>query len=133
MPLTIRDIAKIAGVSPATVSRYFSGSDVVSKDTARKIENALKELGYTPRFKKCTDNGVIAVLIPNLQLGFYGEVLKELIEEIPKYNYRIVFIPTIPDSEQNRNHICHTSRYAKSITSHSLNLANRFIQPLMAA
>ncbi len=99
MSLTVRDIAKVAGVSPATVSRYFSGSDIVSKDTARKIENASKELGYTPKFKKCKDNGVIAVLIPNLQLGFYGEVLKELIEEIPKYNYRIVFIPTIPDSE----------------------------------
>lgn len=99
MPLTVRDIAKIAGVSPATVSRYFSGSGVVSKETARKIEDASKELHYIPRFKKCKDNGVIAVLIPNLQLGFYGEALKELIEEIPKYNYRIVFIPTTPDSE----------------------------------
>lgn len=42
---------------------------------------------------------MIAVLIPDLQLGFYGEVLKELIEQIPKYNYRIVFIPTIAGSE----------------------------------
>ena len=99
MPLTVRDIARLAGVSPATVSRYFSGSGIVNKDTARKIEKASKDSGYTPRFKKCKDNGVIAALIPNLQLGFYGEVLKELIEEIPKYNYRIVFIPTIPDSE----------------------------------
>lgn len=63
MPLTVRDIAKIAGVSPATVSRYFSGSGVVSKETARKIEDASKELHYIPRFKKCKDNGVIAVLI----------------------------------------------------------------------
>lgn len=99
MPLTVRDIAKAAGVSPATVSRYYSGSDIVGTQTARKIEQVAQELGYTPKSKKCRDNGVIAVLIPDLQLGFYGEVLKELIEQIPKYNYRIVFIPTIAGSE----------------------------------
>jgi DNA-binding LacI/PurR family transcriptional regulator len=99
MSSTIREIAKVAGVSAATVSRYYSGSDIVSTETARKIEKAAKELGHIPNSRKCRDNGVIAVLIPDLQLGFYGEVLKELIEQIPRYNYRIVFIPTISDSE----------------------------------
>lgn len=99
MSLTVREIAKAAGVSPATVSRYYSGSDVVSTEAARNIERVAKELGYTPKSKKCRDNGVIAVLIPDLQLGFYGEVLKELIEQIPRYNYRIVFIPTIEGSD----------------------------------
>ncbi len=99
MPLTIREIAQAAGVSPATVSRYFSGSNVVSTEIARRIESVVDEYGYKPKIKKFKDNGVIAVLLPDLQLGFYSEMLKLLIEEIPKYNYRVVFIPTIEGSE----------------------------------
>lgn len=99
MAQTVRKIADAAGVSPATISRYYSGSNVVSTETARKIEEVAKELGYTHKFKSSRDNGVIAVLIPNLQLGFFSEVMKELIEQIPKYNYRMVFIPTIEGSE----------------------------------
>ena len=99
MPLTIREIAQAAGVSPATVSRYFSGSSVVSTEVARKIENVVDEFGYKPKMKKLKDNGVIAVLLPDLQLGFYSEMIKLLIEEIPKYNYRVVLIPTVEGSE----------------------------------
>lgn len=100
MPKTVRKLAELAGVSPATISRYYSGNDVVSTETARKIEKAAKELGYTHKTKTNKDKGVIAVLIPNLQLGFYNEVLKELIEQIPNYNYRMVFIPIIPANDQ---------------------------------
>lgn len=99
MPLTVREIAQAAGVSPATVSRYFSGSNVVSTEVARKIENVVDEYGYKPKMKKFKDNGVIAVMLPDLQLGFYSEMLKLLIEEIPKYYYRVVFIPIIEGSE----------------------------------
>ncbi len=99
MTVTVRNVAKTAGVSSATVSRYYSGSNIVSTETARKIEKAANELGYNPKNRKRRDNGVIAVLIPDLKLGFYAEVLKELIEQIPKYNYRMVIIPTVEGSE----------------------------------
>lgn len=99
MSITIRELAKVAGVSPATVSRYYSGSEVVSTDATRKIEAAANELNYKHKYKRNKDNGVIAVLIPDLNVTFYSEVLRELIEQIPKYDYRIVFIPTIKGSE----------------------------------
>ena len=43
---TIRDVAKAAGVSPATVSRYYSGSSVVGTELSNQIENAAEKLGY---------------------------------------------------------------------------------------
>ena len=43
---TVRDIAKTAGVSPATVSRYYSGSSVVSRELASRIEEVSEKLGY---------------------------------------------------------------------------------------
>lgn len=47
MPVTIYDIAKVAGVSPATVSRVFNNSTLVSKKTKERVIVTARELGYT--------------------------------------------------------------------------------------
>lgn len=100
MSVTIREIAKQAGVSPATVSRYISGNSIVSDEKAEKIERAMKMLDYTPiPGKRQKDKGVIAVFLPNLQQGYFTEVLKELIEQVPRYHYRVIIIPTFPGDE----------------------------------
>lgn len=48
MPVTIRDVARRAGVSPIIVSRAFSGSHPVAEETRRKIFEVVDELGYIP-------------------------------------------------------------------------------------
>ena len=95
MAATIRDVAKKAQVSPATVSRYFSGSNVVGDELAKKIEEAARELHYTPNTKKRSEQGVIIVLVPHLRLGYFSEVLREIIEQMPKYKYKLVILPTV--------------------------------------
>ncbi len=47
--ITIRDVAKKAGVSVATVSRVLNGTGRVSVETKEKVIRAMKELGYSPR------------------------------------------------------------------------------------
>lgn len=95
---TIRDVAKRAGVSPATVSRYFHGKNIVTKEASQRIEAAVKELEYIPVYKQ-KNPGVLAVLIPNLKLAYFSEVLKELLEAVPRYGYRLVFIPVTEEGE----------------------------------
>lgn len=46
--VTIRDVAREAGVSVATVSRALNGKDVVNPDTRDRILNVMEELGFTP-------------------------------------------------------------------------------------
>lgn len=46
--ITFADIAKEAGVSTATVSRYFNEADRVTPDTAQRIKSAVEKLGYSP-------------------------------------------------------------------------------------
>ncbi len=48
MKPTIRDVAKLAGVSVATVSRYLNKSPLISDSTARVVEDVIKELHYQP-------------------------------------------------------------------------------------
>lgn len=101
MAATIRDIAKLAKVSPATVSRYFSGSNVVGDELGKRIAEATDTLQYLPGpgDKKRTAQGVIIVLVPHLRLGYFGEVLKEIMEQMPKFKYRIIIVPTIPGDD----------------------------------
>ena len=48
MSTTIKDIAEMAQVSVATVSRVINGNGYVKKETKETIENLLKQTGYTP-------------------------------------------------------------------------------------
>ena len=52
MKLTTRAIAAEAGVSPATVSRYCTGSENVSPELAKKIEDALQRMGQNIELKR---------------------------------------------------------------------------------
>ena len=45
---SIRDVAKLAQVGPATVSRVLNNTGYVSPETRKKIEEAIKERNYTP-------------------------------------------------------------------------------------
>ena len=47
-PITIRDVAKRAGVSVATVSRVLNHSALTSKGTREQVLQAVAELGYRP-------------------------------------------------------------------------------------
>lgn len=80
MNVTIKDVAKAAGVSVATVSRVLNKSATVSEAAAEQVNNAIKELGYNPNFlgrnlRKCETNVILAIL-PSTEHSFYNEIIK---------------------------------------------------------
>lgn len=103
MGVTIRDIAKLAQVSPATVSRYFSGSTIVGAELSKKIEAAATQLGYVPTRTTKRNLGVIIVLVPHLQLGYFSEVLREIIKQMPKYRCKLMILPTTPGDDSYKS------------------------------
>lgn len=48
MPVTIKDVARLAGVSPSTVSRVLANHPKISPATARRVREAMEQLGYVP-------------------------------------------------------------------------------------
>lgn len=94
MKATVRKIAATAGVSPATVSRYFSGSEHVSPKTCLILEDAMVKLGVEKESFSKHSNNLIAVLLPHLHYGFYSDALRELMECAPSLLYNLVFVPT---------------------------------------
>ena len=51
MAATIKDVAKLAGVSTATVSKVMNGSYSISQSTIDRVNNAMKELHYHPNLR----------------------------------------------------------------------------------
>lgn len=102
MSYTIKDIARLAGVSKSTVSRVISGKGYASKEAREKVLNAMKELQYKPNgvaramVSQRTNN--IGVIIyrqhhPIASHPFYGKILDAILMKSESFNYS-VFVTT---------------------------------------
>ncbi len=77
--ITIEDIARQAGVSPATVSRVLNHRELVKADTAKQVENAMAALGYafeSTASPSIEEQPLIVLNIPGIENVFYQEVIK---------------------------------------------------------
>ena len=89
----ITDVAKLAGVSTATVSRYINKTGVVKPETAEAVERAIHELGYMPNMTavglRTRQTKKIAFFIPTLNNLYYIEFFGELNRILLKAGYTL--------------------------------------------
>ena len=97
----MKNVAKLANVSIATVSRVFNGSDTVADETRKKVMAAVKELDYHPnvlaRQLRRMETKTIVVIVPDITNTFFSQVLRG-IETIARRNgYRVLLGDTEND------------------------------------
>lgn len=97
MSVTIKDVAKAAGVSVATVSRVLNNTATVSEATTEMVNAAIKELGYSPNFlgrnlRKCETNMILTV-IPSTEHTFYSDIIRGL-QDAAAPNYDVLIATT---------------------------------------
>ena len=82
---TIKDVAREAGVSTATVSRVINNADKVGDKTRSKVKSVMKKLGYTPdanaRALKTQKSATLGVVIPDIIDPFFAS-LANGVEEV---------------------------------------------------
>ncbi|GAC1659422.1 MAG: LacI family DNA-binding transcriptional regulator [Gemmatimonadaceae bacterium] len=92
--ITIRDVARSAGVSVATVSRVFNDSGPVHEATRRRIRAVAKRLRYTPnsaaRSLSTNRTRTIGVLLPDLYGEFFSEVIRGIDQTAQGNGYHLV-------------------------------------------
>src|SRR5690242_11184044 len=80
MAATIRDVARLAGVSPSTVSRALSLPEMVNAATRARVAAAVEQLGYEPnraaRGLITGRTGTIGLVVPDLANPFFASVTK---------------------------------------------------------
>ena len=75
MPVTIKDVAKAAGVSPSTVTRVIQNKSTISDETKKRVRKAMKELNYHPNLNArslvSSYTQVIGLVLPDDSDVFY--------------------------------------------------------------
>ena len=86
--LSIKDIARLAGVSVATVSRVINQNGRFSKETERKVLDIIEQYNYRPnelaRGLRVHKAQVIGVIVPDITNEFFAHIVKKIENELIK-------------------------------------------------
>ncbi|MEI8593190.1 substrate-binding domain-containing protein [Photobacterium sp. Hal280] len=101
---TMKDIARLAGVSTSTVSHVINKSRFVSDEIAERVNRAAKELNYAPsalaRSLKVNRTQTIGMLVTTSTNPFFGEVVKGVERSCYQKGYNLILCNTEGDSER---------------------------------
>lgn len=103
--VTMLDIAKMAGVSKATVSMVLSKRDhSISEETKNKVLALAKEMNYIPnslaRSLSTKKTGTIGIVLPDITNPFFASIARAIEDEASLLGYNVIFCNT--DSEINK-------------------------------
>ncbi|MBC2581286.1 LacI family DNA-binding transcriptional regulator [Clostridium sp. DJ247] len=109
MAASIKDVAKEAGVSIATVSRVLNDVDVVNEETKKKVLEAIEKLGYRPnivaRSLKTQKTRTVGIIIPDISSQFYPEIVRGAEDVANIYDYNIMLCNTDLDPEKEMEYL----------------------------
>lgn len=106
MAASIKDVAKEANVSIATVSRVLNDIDVVNQETKQRVLDAIERLDYRPnilaRSLKTQRSSTIGIIIPDISNSRYPEIVRGAEDLASIYNYNIMLCNTDLDKEREK-------------------------------
>jgi LacI family transcriptional regulator len=102
--ITIYDVARVAGVSMATVSRVVNGIGNVKESTRQRVLAAIEELDYRPnaiaRGLASKRSTTIGVIMPSFTHSFYSRIIVGIDDVARMYNYNILIANSDGDAEK---------------------------------
>ncbi|GAA4001481.1 LacI family DNA-binding transcriptional regulator [Streptomyces plumbiresistens] len=113
--MKITDVARHAGVSPSTVSYALSGKRPISDDTKRRVEEAIRELGYRPhagaRALASSKSNVLALVVP-LRAGIHIPVVMQfavsVVTTARRYDHDVLLL-TQEEGEEGLRRVADTA------------------------
>ena len=106
---SIREVAKLAGVSPATVSRVMNGTANVDEKKRQRVLEAIEKTGFRPNelaralYKK--SSRMIGVIVPDIENPFFSELSKAVEEQAYRTGYRILLCNSDDDPQKEMMNI----------------------------
>lgn len=105
----MKEIAKKAGVSQATVSRVISGNNSVSPEIKMRVMEWVRKLDYQPNIiaQSLVSNKslLIGVIISDISNPFFSDIIKAIEDEAAKYGYSIILCNTDSNCEKEKKYI----------------------------
>jgi DNA-binding LacI/PurR family transcriptional regulator len=112
-PVNLRDVAREAGVSVATVSMVLNDNPRISRATQLRVQRLMDRMGYRPnrlaQSLSSKHTRVLAVLLPALRHGFadayFGELISGICDRAGKLGYKVMLEQAKPDFIKDRQHL----------------------------
>ena len=109
MKVTISDVAKLAGVSTATVSHTINSTRYVSGETKEKVYKAIAELGYTPdasaRSFRTGKKKTIGFIVPDISNKFFATMIESVENYLSSHGYHLIIANTKENPEREENNV----------------------------
>jgi len=109
MNTTIKDVAKLAGVHPSTVSRVINDDPRISEKTKKKILLIVNKLRYTPnaiaRGLKTKRTFTLGILIPDITNPFFAEIARGVEDAANKNNFNVILCNTDDKLKKERTYL----------------------------
>lgn len=106
MGVTIRDVAKAAGVSTATVSNVLNHTGKVGRGTNRLVLSAVKRLGYVPdvhaRHLASGERRTLGIIVSDIENPFFPEIIKSFEIRARELGYNAILSDTNYDPRRTR-------------------------------
>ncbi|WP_339187421.1 LacI family DNA-binding transcriptional regulator [Paenibacillus sp. FSL R5-0490] len=106
---TIKDVAQLAGVSVATVSRVINDRGYVHADTRKKVEDAVKALNFSPNevarslYKR--KSKLIGLLLPDITNPYFPQLARGVEDRMQEQDYRLIFGNSDEDEQKEQDYI----------------------------
>ena len=106
---TISEVAKLAKVSVATVSRYLNNSGYVGAKSRESIESAIKELNYVPsevaRSLSTKQSDIIGLIIPDIKNPFFPELARAVEDTAFEYGYTVILCNSDESVDKEKHYL----------------------------
>lgn len=103
MAVSIEDVAKKANVSISTVSRVLNRRNIVNADTRKRVESAIRDLGYRPnvfaRGLMLRKSNILGLVLPDLHGEFYSEVIRGANFRAHELGYQLMISSVATDDD----------------------------------
>ena len=104
MKITIKDIARLANVSPSTVSRALADSPLIAQETRQQIQKLARSVDYSPnslaRGLVKRRSNLLGLLLPDITNPFFSEWAQAAEDEAARRGYAVILCNTMRRSEQ---------------------------------
>jgi LacI family transcriptional regulator len=106
---TMRDVARLADVSIATVSAVINGTATVSEARAKRVRDAMVALDYYPdqvaRSLKMGRTNVIGMVVPDITNTFFPQLIRGVEDAARESGYSVIVCDSNEDPEEERRHL----------------------------
>ncbi len=106
---TIRDVAKLAGVAPITVSRVINNTGYISDSTRKRVTAAIKKLGYVPnslaRSLRSRRTGMLALIVTDITNPFFTLIARGVEDTANDAGFSVIFCNTDESEAKEQEYV----------------------------